>query len=135
MAHAHVLENQRDAGDGHFRAVRRAGAPSVHEQQLRSSGNTDIYVHDLSIDNTSGRRRARHIHALGFHLTSRAGVCNHHDHIGFGTSMLMDDGLSFMLERTYYVRNNKIYGTINAWYRPVGRRHRFRCFGECLRRP
>ena len=47
-----------------------------------TSGNTDIYVHDLSIDNTSGRRRARISMRSAFYKVTRWRL-QHHDHIGF----------------------------------------------------
>lgn len=77
-----------------------------------TSGNTDIYVHDLSIDNTSGPTTGAHIHALGFYKVTRAGVYN--ITITSASGKLMDDGTAFVASKEYYVRNNKIYGTINA---------------------
>lgn len=77
-----------------------------------TSGNTDIYVHDLAIDNTSGPTTGAHIHALGFYKVTRAGVYN--ITITSASGKLMDDGTAFVASKEYYVRNNKIYGTINA---------------------
>lgn len=77
-----------------------------------TAGNTDIYIHDLAIDNTSGPTTGAHIHALGFYKVTRAGVYN--ITITSASGKLMDDGTAFVASKEYYVRNNKIYGTINA---------------------
>ncbi len=77
-----------------------------------TSGNTDIYVHDLAIDNTSGPTTGAHIHALGFYKVTRAGVYN--ITITSASGKLMDDGTAFVASSEYFVRNNRIYGTINA---------------------
>lgn len=77
-----------------------------------TAGNTDIYIHDLAIDNTSGPTTGAHIHALGFYKVTRAGVYN--ITITSAAGQLLDDGTAFVASKEYYVRNNKIYGTINA---------------------
>lgn len=77
-----------------------------------TAGNTDIYIHDLAIDNTAGPTTGAHIHALGFYKVTRAGVYN--ITITSASGKLMDDGTAFVASKEYYVRNNKIYGTING---------------------
>ena len=67
-----------------------------------TSGNTDIYVHDLSIDNTSGPTTGAHIHALGFYKVTRAGVYN--ITITSASGKLMDDGTAFVASSEYFVR-------------------------------
>lgn len=77
-----------------------------------TSGNTDIYVHDLVIDSTAGPTTGVHIHAIGFYKVTRAGVYN--VEIRSAAGQLLDDGTAFVASKEYYVRNNRIYGTINA---------------------
>lgn len=77
-----------------------------------AAGNTDIYIHDLAIDGTSGPTSGAHMHALGFYKVTRAGVWNLT--ITSGAGLLMDDGVAFVASKGYFVRTNKIYGTINA---------------------
>ena len=77
-----------------------------------TSGNTDIYVHDLVIDSTAGPTTGVHIHAIGFYKVTRAGVYN--VEIRSAAGQLLDDGTAFVASSEYFVRNNRIYGTINA---------------------
>lgn len=77
-----------------------------------SAGNVDIYIHDMSIDNTAGPTTGAHIHTLGFYKVTRAGVWNLT--ITSAAGRVMDDGIAFVASNGYFVRNNKIYGTINA---------------------
>ena len=77
-----------------------------------AAGNVDVYVHDLTIDGTSGPTSGVHIHAIGFYKLTRGGVWNLT--IKSGAGLLMDDGIAFVASKEYFVRNNKIYGTINA---------------------
>jgi parallel beta-helix repeat protein len=77
-----------------------------------AAGNVDIYIHDFAIDNTSGPTTGAHIHALGFNKVTRAGVYNLT--ITSASGKLLDDGTAFVASEEYFVRNNKIYGTINA---------------------
>lgn len=77
-----------------------------------TNGNVDIYVHDLVIDNTSGPTTGESIHALGFYKVTRAGVYNLT--IISASGKRLGDGTAFVASKEYFVRNNKIYGTINA---------------------